>query len=192
MNPMVLALLTTITIPATHACADFVEFSDRAEWVAAIGGFEQMQTISFYGYPSGTPLYDQYADLGALFPDGNDYIASSSAYLLDGAGAISLFGPITLEFEAPRTSIGIHFPGFLILKLYSQGALIYTSNEFGVGGAGFFGGVISSEPFDLVEIFDPSGDVSIDTVHFGLPVPGPGGLGLLAIAGFLFRHPHRR
>ncbi|MCI0364190.1 MAG: hypothetical protein L0Y44_04825 [Phycisphaerales bacterium] len=71
--PFIAVAFLASLVGTSVATADVVEFTDRAEWVAAIGGFEQMQTISFFGYPSGTPLYDQYADLGVLFPDGNDY-----------------------------------------------------------------------------------------------------------------------
>ncbi|MCI0364865.1 MAG: hypothetical protein L0219_13385, partial [Phycisphaerales bacterium] len=159
---------------------------------SAIGGFDQMQTISFLEYPPGTLLNDQYANLGVTFPDGNDFIISSSAYLLDGVGATSLFGPITLEFDEPRSSIGVHFPGDLLIKLYAGDSLIYTSSEFGGGGAGFFGGLLSTQLFDKAELIDPTGGVSIDTIHFGLPVPVPGGLAVISIAGLLLRRSRRR
>ncbi|MCI0677331.1 MAG: hypothetical protein L0Y42_16345 [Phycisphaerales bacterium] len=188
---MTVAVFSSLTA-VFAANAEVAEFTNRAEWVSAIGGFEQMQTISFFEYPQGTLLNDQYTNLGVTFPDGNDFIISSSAYLLDGVGATSLFGPITLEFDEPRISIGVHFPGFLIIKLYSEGSLIYTSNEFGVGGAGFFGGLIATQAFDAAELIDPAGGVSIDTVHFGLPVPAPGGLALLSIAGLVMRRSRRR
>ncbi|MCI0677332.1 MAG: hypothetical protein L0Y42_16350, partial [Phycisphaerales bacterium] len=176
---------------AFTANAEVAEFTNRAEWVSAIGGFEQMQTISFLEYPQGSLLNDQYANLGVTFPDGNDFIIHAESFLLDGAGATSVSGPMTLEFDEPRMSIGVHFPGFLIVKLYSEGTLIYTSNEFGIGGAGFFGGLISTQPFDTVHLIDPAGIPDIDTIHFGLPVPAPGGLALLSIAGLLLRRSRR-
>ncbi|MCI0365761.1 MAG: hypothetical protein L0219_18030 [Phycisphaerales bacterium] len=172
--------------------AQVAEFTNRSEWFAAIGGLEQSQTISFLEYPQGTLLSDQYANLGVTFPDGNDFILNSSAYVIDGAGATSLLGPITLEFDQPRTSIGVHFPGALVIKLYSGDELVYTSTTFGSSGAGFFGGIVSTQPFDSALLSDPSGDVSVDTIHFGLPVPAPGGLAFLSIAALLARRSRRR
>ncbi len=188
---MAVAVLSSLAA-GFAANAEVAEFTNRAEWVSAIGGFEQMQTISFFEYPQGTLLNDQYANLGVAFPDGNDYIIHAESFLLDGAGAISLFGPITVDFEDPRVSIGVHFPGFLVVKLYSEGALIYTSSEFGATGAGFFGGLVSTEPFDRAQLIDPAGSVSVDTLHFGLPIPAPGGVALLSIAGLLLRRSRRR
>ncbi|MCI0629938.1 MAG: hypothetical protein L0Y44_04710 [Phycisphaerales bacterium] len=153
---------------------------------------EQSQTITFLEYPQGTLLSDQYANLGVTFPDGNDFILNSSAYVIDGAGATSLFGPITLEFDQPRTSIGVHFPGLLVIELYADDSLIYVSNAFGGAGVGFFGGLISTQHFDRALLIDPSGGVSIDTVHFGLPVPAPAGVAFVSIAGLLLRRSRRR
>ncbi|MCI0364191.1 MAG: hypothetical protein L0Y44_04830 [Phycisphaerales bacterium] len=184
--------LAVAVIASSTGSADVVEFTNRAEWVAAIGGFDQMQTISFLEYPAGTFLNDQYSNLGVFFADGNDYITQAESFLLDGAGATSNIGAITLEFAEPRASIGVHFPGHLVVELYSDGALIYVSSKFGATGAGFFGGLISSEPFDRAELIDPIGGVNVDTLHFGLPIPSPAGLGVLSIAGLLVRRSRRR
>ncbi len=192
MRSLTLLTVSALTGIGFEARADIVEFTNRAEWVSAIGGFDQMQTISFLEYPPGTFLGDQYTNLGVTFPDGNDFIYHAESFLLDGAGASSISGPMTLQFDESRSSIGVHFPGLLVIKLFSEGSLIYTSNEFGVGGAGFFGGLISTEPFDMVHLIDPSGIPAIDTIHFGLPVPAPAGLALVWIAGMLFRRSRRR
>ncbi len=172
--------------------ADIVEFTNRAEWVSAIGGFDQMQTISFLEYPQGTLLSDQYANLGVTFPDANDYIVSAESFLLDGVGATSLLGPITLQFDEPRAAIGVHFPGDLIIELYLNDTLVFESSKFGGLGAGFFGGLVSTQPFDRVLLIDPSDAVYVDTIHFGLPVPAPGALALLSIAGLALRRSRRR
>lgn len=194
MKPVVLIVRIVLVMLALagRASASVTEFTNRAEWFAAIGGLQQSQTISFLGFPRGTLLNDQYADLGVTFPDGNDYVANSSSFLLDGAGAFSLFGPITIQFDEPVSSIGVHFPGALVIELYLNDALVYTSSAFGGAGEGFFGGIVSSQPFNSAHLSDPSGDVFVDTIHFGLTIPGPASVASLLIGGVLLCRSRRR
>ena len=53
------------------ASGDVLEFTDKDEWIEAVGEFT---TIDFTGYPKDTFIADQYAYLGILFTDGNDNI----------------------------------------------------------------------------------------------------------------------
>ncbi len=162
-----------------------VEYFDRATWEAAVGDFT---TIGFTGFPGGTFITDQYADLGILFTDGNDSIfLSEPAFPNDGAG-LDGNGDIGVAFDTPQAWIGVDFPGFLTIELYSGGELIHTA-EFGFGGVGNFGGLISSQLFDAAVLIDPLDQAAIDDLHFG--VPAPSALWLLAVAALLPRRRRR-
>jgi len=80
----------------------------------------------------------------------------------------------------------------VIFRLYNQGQLIYTSGIFGGGGVGWFGGLISTQPFDAAVIIDPLGYVFIDDLHFGPPIPGPGALALLGAAALFAQRRRKR
>ncbi len=163
------------------ASADVVEFHDRAEWEAAVGSFT---TIDFILPPSGTPISDQYSDLGVHF---GEWIFShnSGSYQNDGWGIHGAVDGAWVHFDTPQHWVGLDHPGTTNIELYRDGELIHTTGTFGSSGAGFFGGVMSSVAFDEIYIFrhGPNNFVFIDDLHFGAMVPGPGGLALLALAG---------
>ena len=176
---------------AVQAQAGVTEFSDRAEWEAAVG---QFTTIDFTGFPEFTIITDQYQDSGVLFTDGNDSIVfNEGSFLNDGVGLRGgLFDDIELSFSTPQGWIGVDFPGGVRVLLFSGGELIHFSSIFSAGpdGVGGFGGLVSTELFDAVVILDPFDDlVFIDDLHFG--VPAPGGLMLLALAGIWPRRRRR-
>ncbi|MCZ6735484.1 MAG: hypothetical protein O7C65_06815 [Planctomycetota bacterium] len=160
------------------------EFTNKDEWIAAVGRFT---TIDFTGFPQGTFITDQYADLGILFTDGNDSIAFAGSFINDGVG-LDGNGDISVSFDTPQAWIGVDFPGFLTIELFSAGNLIHTA-EFGSAGAGNFGGLISSKLFDAAVLIDPLDQVAIDDLHFG--VPAPGALWLLGVAALLPRRRRR-
>ena len=172
-----------------EALGGFVEeFTDKDEWIAAVGRFT---TIGFTGFPNGTFITDQYAELGILFTDGNDSISPFDpiTYPNDGWG-LDGNGNISVAFDSPQAWIGVDHPGFLSIELYSEGRLFYTSSIAGGGGVGFFLGLISSELFDAAVLIDPFGlDAEIDDLHFG--VPAPGSVCLLALAGLWPRRRRR-
>ena len=161
------------------------EFTNKDEWIAAVGRFT---TIDFTGFPDGTFITDQYADLGILFTDGNDSIDVSGVHVNDGWG-LDGNPDIHLSFDMPQAYIAVHFPGDVQIDLFAGDILLHSS-VFIAGGLGNFGGVISSELFDTVLIRDPVlGDVFIDDLHFGVPTPGA--LCLLGIAALLPRRRRR-
>ena len=165
------------------------EFTNKDEWIAAVGRFT---TIGFTGFPDGTFITDQYADLGVLFTDGFDNIAccSKNTFPNDGAG-LDGHSAIHLSFDSPQAWIAVHFPGAVKFELFSGGDLIYTSSNFGGGGTGFFAGLLSSDLFDAVVLSDPFvGDVFIDDLHFG--VPAPPALAVLALASLFSPRSRRR
>ncbi|MCH8164531.1 MAG: hypothetical protein IH889_02875, partial [Planctomycetes bacterium] len=162
-----------------EALGGFVEeFTDKDEWIAAVGRFT---TIGFTGFPDGTFITDQYADLGILFTDGNDSINFSPTAFPNDAWGLDGNGNISVSFDTPQAWIGVDHPGFHRIELYSDGRLLFASNTYGGGGAGFFLGLVSSELFDAAVLIDPGGEAEIDDLHFGVPTPGA--LWLLGIFG---------
>jgi hypothetical protein len=154
---------------AASSQADVLEFTDKAEWFAAVG---PVTTIDFTGFPEGTFITDQFEDVGVLFTDGDDNVgygcnsAPNDCWGLDGNEAIHL------AFLTPQRWIAVDFPGIVQFELYSGGELTYTSPWFGAG-VGLFAGLLSTEPFDMARITDPfDSQVGIDDLHFGVPTPG--------------------
>jgi hypothetical protein len=99
----------------TWARADVIEFTDRDEWIAAAGSFI---TIDFTGFPEGTPITDQYSDLGVTFTGGLEHIALSDySFPNDGAGLQSSFADIQAEFATPQFWIAVDFPGLIQFEL---------------------------------------------------------------------------
>jgi len=158
--------------------ADIVEYDDKEEWVVAAGEFT---TIGFADLPDGTWVTEQYAHLGVHFVDGWDQVIHGGAFLEDGAG-IAGGEQIDLVFDDSMYSIAADFPGYLTIELYYQEQLFYVSNEFGVGGYGNFGGLVSTEPFDRAIIWDYDDAVFVDDLHFGPPIPAPSALWIVGAA----------
>jgi hypothetical protein len=179
------------SVGAITANGQVVEFEDRESWENAVGSFT---TIGFTEFPHNTRVTEQYAYLGVHFIDGVDFIACCDpiTYPRDGAG---LEGePSThLTFDAPMTYIAADFPGHIIIDLSFEGIPIYTSTRLGSSGHGFFGGLVSSMPFDEVMIRDrPGSGIFLDDLHFGPPIPAPSALSLLVPAGVLLSRRRRR
>ena len=182
-----LAVALSVCSGGRAAVGGFIEFTDKEEWIAAVGRFT---TIGFTGFPDGTFITDQYADLGILFTDGNDSIfPNENAFPNDGVG-LDGNGDISVSFDTPQAWIGVDFPGLLTIELYSEGRLFFTSNTYG-GGVGNFLGLVSSELFDAAVLVDPFGiSVFMDDLHFG--VPAPGALWLLGLSALWARRRRRR
>ncbi len=161
------AALTCASVLPAHA--GVTEFTDRAEWEAAVGAFS---TIDFTQFPQGTIITDQYQDLGVLFTDGNDSIFFSNAFQNDGVGLTGrAFDDIELSFDAPQLWIAVNYPGIVQFELFHNGEPVYTSTVFS-DILGNFAGLLSTQPFDVALISDPSDDaVFIDDLHFGVPAP---------------------
>ncbi len=168
-NERLLVALALLSAPlAVHG--DVIEFHDRDAWIAAVGEFT---TIGFTEFPSGTFLSNHYAELGVVFSDGNDITRCCGHFETwpnDGAG-LDGNGNIRLAFSEPHAWIAADFPGRLRIDLFRDGLLIHSSSQFGHGGIGNFGGLISSELFDAAVLMDvPAGfQAEIDDLHFGVP-----------------------
>jgi hypothetical protein len=178
----ILAAVCASTLPA-----EVVEYDEKDQWEAAAGAWS---TADFTGFPDDTPIDEQYAYLGVHFVDGCDFVVLGSSFPNDGAG---LGGNelIDLVFDAPMYWIAADFPGLLLIDLYYEDELFYSSNVFGVGGVGNFGGLISTEPFDRAVIWDYDDDVALDDLHFGPPIPAPSALCIVG-AGLIAARRRRR
>ena len=161
-----------------------LEFEDKDEWLAAIGGFV---TVDFTGFEPGTVITDQYADLGVLFVDGfyTIFPFDPISFPNDGWG-LDGNGNITVVFDTPMAYIGVDYGGHMHLELYRGGVLIYESSDFLPGGVGNFAGLLSSESFDMAVLMDvpPPDQAAIDDLHFGPPdcpadLDGDGAVGIL-------------
>ena len=177
----VLVAACVSTVCTSVLRADIVEYRDKEEWEAAGGSWS---TADFTGFAMGTPIDEQYARIGVHFVDGYDFVVLDPEYttfLNDGAG---LDGNeyVELVFDAPMYSIAADFPGFMIIDLYYDDELFYSSDVFGVGGVGNFGGLVSSEPFDRAVLTDPPGQVFLDDLHFGPPIPAPSAFCIISAA----------
>lgn len=183
-----LAICLSVGMPA-HTFATVTEYTNKPAWQSTVGN--NYSSIYFTGYPNNTFITTQYSSLGIVFTDGNDSIQLTPSFITDGAG-LTGNNIIHISFSAPMFWIGADFPDALEISLYNQSSLIYTSGKFGGGGVGFFGGLVSTNPFDSVVLLKPAGgDVSIDNLHFGPPIPAPGALALLGAACFFGRRRRR-
>lgn len=164
------AAIAALLGPAGASLAGVLELTDRDAWFAAV---DRVTTIGFTDFPDGTFITNQYDELGVLFTDGLDVIlCCGQGFPNDGAGLYGV-SSTSLAFTAPQNWLAADFPGDVQFRLFSGGALIYTSSQFGFGGVGHFAGLISSQPFDAALISDPVDDeVFFDDLHFGVPAPG--------------------
>ena len=159
----------SIVLVTEATSASTTEFSNKSAWQGAAAPFS---TITFTEFPAGTVITTQYQDEGLTFTPGA-IENEPSIYPNDGFG-LGNGVPITISFDQDRNSIAFDFPGSLIIKLFNDGSLIYTSGIFGVGGPGHFGGLISTNSFDQITISHAfSSNSSVDDMYFGAPVPAP-------------------
>ena len=169
---------------AAHAGVQ--EFTDKDEWINAVGEFT---TIGFTGFEIGTFITDQYADLGILFTDGNDSIQFSPTGFPNDEWGLDGNGDIAVAFDTPQLWIGADFPGLLRIELYQNGRLFYVSDNYGQDPVGNFAGLLSNEPFDAAVLIDVLGEAEIDDLHFGVPAPGV--LPLFALGALCTRRRRR-
>ncbi len=168
MNAITCSIGLTLMLVSAPASADVLEFTDKDEWIKAVGEFT---TIDFTGFPEGTFITDQYADLGVLFTDGYDIIQFSPTGYPNDKWGLDGNDTIQLVFHTAQGYMAVDFPGAMQIDLFAAGNLIYSA-VFIPGGVGNFAGVVSTELFDSALLSDPliSG-VHIDDLHFGVPAP---------------------
>jgi len=181
-----IAFTFAFAFAADAASASVVEYEneERPDFFAAAGGEANVSTVDFTGYPDFTPITDQWSHLGVNF-------SSSGSVVTSGPGPTAfpndLWGArgepeINITFDAPIHWIAADLPGNMVIELYSNDVLFYTSGIHGGGGGGNFGGLISDLPFDSVRIYDDLDSiVAIDDLFFGPPIPAPATLAPLAL-----------
>jgi len=182
------ATIAAIAGVVHHAPAELTGFVDAASWQSAVGSFT---TIGFDDFTESTLVTEQYASLGVHFIGGND-VAFFGPNIFPNdrwglKGHIVPPGDIHIIFDNPQLWLATDYPGEVRYDLYFHGEHIAQSDTLGgAGGAGNFWGIVSTRFFDEVIISDPADAVvAIDDLHFG--VPGPGALGLLALAAVMRR-----
>jgi len=173
---------------AHGATAAIVVTTDSAEWASQTGSFT---TLDFTELAHGEFITDQYADLGVTFT-GTAVGWHHPLFLTDGHGIRSWTrNVIEAQFDVPRTELAVEFVGVVWVLLYLGDEFVaetVMSQLFN----GPFVGIVSTMPFDRVEMLDPGlGVALIDNIHFGAPIPAPGALGLIALAGFTGRRRRR-
>ncbi|MHC4349561.1 MAG: hypothetical protein ACYS15_13635 [Planctomycetota bacterium] len=172
---------------AASAQGGVIEFTDKDDWLAAVGAFT---TLTFTEFPDETLITDQYEELGVLFTDGNDTITCCDdiQYPNDGSGLYGN-GTIRLTFSAPQAYIGIDYWSTAGFHLYSEGELVYSTTAYFSGGPGSFAGLLSSDFFDEALLtFNPAlASVRMDDLHFGVPAPST-----LGMFGLYALRPRRR
>ena len=140
---LALMMMTLLCAQVTHGTV--VEYTNKLSWQNDVGSYN---TITFTELPANTWITNQYAHLGVTFTDGSDQIMYAlGGFLNDEYGLNGAFDETTLVFSQLMYTIAIEFPGHAQFKLFYQGEMIYTSSEFGAGGAGWFAGLISDQPF---------------------------------------------
>ncbi|HRP62835.1 MAG TPA: hypothetical protein PK400_06050, partial [Phycisphaerales bacterium] len=134
----------------------------------------------------GFPILPMHStDLGVTFTGQQLGYFHSSGMANDGEGIRGSNNDIWITFSVPQHALAADFPGGLQIQLYSNDTLLYTSHYI-VGSTGLFLGLLSTESFTHAKLFRPLplSHVYIDDIHFGLPVPAPGALGVFALAAF--------
>lgn len=168
---------------APFAGADAVVdlYEDRALWEAAVG--DQYTTIGFDEYPSPMPIDDEYEHLGVTFSDFQfSFGPGWDSFPNDGYGLDSYDSDLVFTFDTPRRALAADFPGGFAVILYRDGEHVWHDfNNWGGEGVGHFEGLISSEAFDEVHLIGGAAAFTIDDLHFGLPVPAPAVLPVLAL-----------
>ena len=118
---------------AGSASAGFTLYWDKPSWEAAVPG---ATTLSFGEFADGTLMTNQYASLGVNFLNGDDQVQADpgfTTYLADGWG-IDANANCHLVFDMDQFAIAALHPGYMKLKLYNDGALVYSSFALGGGG----------------------------------------------------------
>ncbi len=159
-------MAVAISLPAIPAAArgGVVAFTDKDEWIAAVGPFK---TIDFTGFPHGTPITEQYSKLGVHFTSSVNFVlcCDDSTFPNDGAG-LDGNDQIVLVFDTLQAWIAVDFPGAVQVELSRNDEVIYTSRFFG-GRPGSFVGLVSSELLDRAVLRDFDQNVVVDDLHFG-------------------------
>jgi len=169
------------------AAADLQVFFDYDQWFEAAN--MTVTEIDFTGFANGTPIIDQYADVGlTLDPWANIY--QSGTLLNDGWGVQASNVPggrFRAVLDAPRYAFAASWSGD-DEPIFRMGEEVVAVSDGYAGDPWLFVGYISDEPFDSVEFWRTP---VVDNIWFGAPVPAPGALTLLLTIGLARRRRAR-
>jgi hypothetical protein len=180
MNRIILMMIVVqLPLPVR---ADVQEFLDKAWWETTSQEFTTIPFTEYY--PPSQIIFDQFEDLGVVFAgEGSTHYTSYAETALDdvylnatNGGPFPWNAPISLGFTEPHFTIGVEYPGRIQVFLYRGKQLIYSSNLVHPPGQSLsaFFGLVSSESFDRVLLWDPYGGSTIDTLLFGSFAPARG------------------
>lgn len=191
LRTVVMVTIALLGLINSTARADFIEIIEPDEqplWEELVGEFT---TITFEELPQFTIVNDQYEDLGITFGGDINSVIFGSSYPNDGVG-LDGNTQVRLTFEMPITAFAMHFPGGTDVAYFRDGEQIPGGGPFGGSGSGFFYGFVSTVPFDEVLLFDAfGGQVFVDDLYFGPPIPAPGAAAPLLLTGMLRRRRRR-
>ncbi len=142
-------------------------------WASACGPFT---TITFTELPAFTIVTDQYLPLGVDFTDDDLNVTGPTGGYLDGAGVNGL-AMIEGTFSSSITAVGFHHPGLVKFRLFLGDTFVGQTTLLGGGGPSFFSGVVSTQPFDRMQLVGLAGQpidpVFVDNMYFStIPTPG--------------------
>jgi len=169
------------------AIADLYVYFDYDEWFAAAN--TEVTEIDFTGFAFGTPITDQYADVGLLLDPWANIYQSGNLHN-DGWGVHADAVPggrFQAVLDAPRYAFAASWSGSDAPIFRMGEEVVAMSDDYG-GSPWLFVGYISDEPFDSVEFWITP---SVDNIWFGAPVPAPGALTLVLTIGIARRRRAR-
>jgi hypothetical protein len=154
--------------PEDEGSATITEYTDFLTWSTAVGG--PLDENRYADLGGGVTVTTQYLSVGALYTDGDDvtqwYGNSTDGFVLNANGRVNI------TFSRLLTAIGVNFPGALRIVGYLGNNVVFVSSDFGGGGAFIFGGIISTQQFDRVELIDWLDDtVFLDDVFYNAGGP---------------------
>jgi hypothetical protein len=165
-----------LAVLSPDAHATFLLYTNKEAWQSAVGAHT---TITFQGFPEWTNITNQFSHLGVTFTDGSDVIHFNNSFPNDGVGLYGNTDFTTVEFSQPIYAIAVDYPGGMGFQVFSNGLLLLQFYD-APGGAGLFAGLVSTEPFDKVRLFDNF--LFFDDLHFGPPIPAPATIGIMGLA----------
>jgi hypothetical protein len=163
-----LQLLTMCTamLLLVVVCQAGESFDDKDDWIATVS--DNFVTADFTGFPDGTPITDQYEDIGVAFTDGANFVFGPNDSFPNDWWGLDGNAAIVLSFATAQNWIAADFPGNLRIQTFLGGEQVCARFFIG-GGAGHFFGLVSPQPFDTAILTDGIDNlqVTLDDLHFG-------------------------
>jgi len=150
---------------ASHASV--AEYISGVAWKSAVN--HQFNRIAFTDIRNNIIVSDQYNHLGVTFYALN-LVTGPVTYFPNDAWGVRGLPSLSMKFGGLKHWVAVDHAGPARFELYRQGQLIHVSQISIFSGVGNFAGMLSTEPFDEVQIrtLSPFVDhVYIDDVYWG-------------------------